>query len=351
MRYRQSAFAPRMTSLCNIDEYLIMTHLFSKTALAGALALLAAGSAFAQADAASFPNKMVTIVVGYPPGGGPDLSARLYAEKLSKRWGQSVVVENRAGVSGMIGASHVARANADGHTLLIAPNTFVSAPLFLPKDSIRVYAEKDFKPVFAPSKGAMIMLAHPSLGLKNAKDLVEHLKKTPNEAYASPGVGSPMHIAGELFKQSAGVNMMHVPYKGVAPAIADVLGGHVKITYSSTGAVASHIQSGTLIPLGVAEEERSALTPDIPTLKEQGFENASTGAWYGVYAPKNTPDAIVNKLNEDFNAILKDPDTLAKLKTLWEQPVGGPPSVLAEQVKAEYERYYTVAKRLNLLEE
>lgn len=327
-----------------------MSSLLTKTVLAGALALLATGSALAQ-PSASFPNKMVTLIVGYPPGGGPDLSARLFAEKLSARWGQTVVVENRAGVSGMIGASHVARANPDGHTLLLAPNTFVSAPLFLPKDSIRVHASTDFKPVFAPSKGAMVMVAHPSLGVKSAKELADYLKKNPNESYASPGVGSPMHIAGELFKQSAGVNMMHVPYKGVAPAIADVLGGHVKITYMSIGVVASHFQAGRLVPLGAAEETRSPLIPDIPTLKEQGFENASTGAWYGVYAPKNTPDALITKLNQDFNAVLQEPDTQAKLKTLWEQPVGGPPSVLADLVKAEYNKYHTVATQLNLIEQ
>ncbi|VCU71139.1 Tripartite tricarboxylate transporter family receptor [Pigmentiphaga humi] len=314
-----------------------------------ALSCVALAALAAPAQAQDFPSRPITIIVGYPPGGGPDIGARMLGEKLAARLHQPVIVENRAGVSGMIGAGAVARAPADGYTLLFAPNTFLIAPHVLPKGTnINLDVLHDFAPVIAPSKGAMIMVAHPSLGVHNAKELVALLKKQPGLAYATPGSGSPMHIAGELFKKSADVNMLHVPYKGVAPALADVVGGHVKITYAAIGVVAPHIAAGRLVALGAAEKERSPLMPELPTLAEQGFPNTATGAWYGVFAPKGTPAAVVDKLNKEFNAALQMPDTVAKLKNQWEVPLGGSPEDLARMAKAEYEDYGKIIKAFNI---
>ncbi|MBX6317163.1 tripartite tricarboxylate transporter substrate binding protein [Pigmentiphaga sp.] len=314
-----------------------------------ALGGLSASASVVHAQSADFPSKPITIVVGYPAGGGPDIGARMLGEKLAARMGQPVIVENRPGVSGMIGASSVARAPADGYTLLFAPNTFLIAPHVLPKGTnVRLDVLEDFTPVVAPSKGAMVLVAHPSLGVRNAKELVALLKKQPGLAYATPGSGSPMHIAGELFKKSAGVDMLHVPYKGVAPAIADVLGGHVKITYASIGVVAQHVAAGRLVALGMAEKERSPLMPELPTLAEQGYPNTATGAWYGVFAPKGTPPAVVEKLNSEFNAALRLPDVAAKLKQQWEVPLGGSPEDLARMARAEYDNYGKIVKEFNI---
>ena len=324
-----------------------MYALLRKFALALGCLPLAALTAHAQGN--DFPTKPITIIVGYPAGGGPDIGARMLGEKLAARLHQSVIVENRPGVSGMMGASAVARAPADGYTLLFAPNTFLIAPHVLPKGAnVNLDVLNDFVPIVAPSKGAMMMVAHPSLGVKNAKELVALLKKQPGLAYATPGSGSPMHIAGELFKKSAGVDMLHVPYKGVAPAIADVLGGHVKITYASIGVVAQHIAAGRLVALGMAEKERSPLMPDLPTLAEQGYPNTATGAWYGVFAPKGTPPAVGEKLNQEFNTVLRQPDTAAKLKQQWEVPLGGSSEDLARMARAEYESYGKIVKEFNI---
>ncbi len=326
-----------------------MIALLRKFVLAAGCVPLLAMVSPVQAQAPAYPTKPIVIVVGYPPGGGPDISARMMGEKLSARLGQVVLVENRPGVSGLIGASHVARAPADGYTLLLAPNTFLIAPQLLPKDaSVKLDVLEDFAPVISPTKGAMVMVAHPSLGVHNAKELVALLKKQPGLAYATPGAGSPMHIAGELFKKSAGVEMLHVPYKGVAPAIADVLGGHVKVSYASIGVVAAHIASGKLVALGLAEKERSALMPDLPTLVEQGYPDTSVGAWYGVFAPKGTPPAVIETLNKEFNAVLQMPETVAKFKTLWETPRGGSAADLAKLSRDEYNNYAKLIKEFKI---
>lgn len=306
--------------------------------------------ASAQAPAATpFPSKPIVIIVPNPPGGGPDVLARSLGEKLATRLGQPVVVENRPGASGMIGAAAVARAAPDGYTLMLSPNTVFSAPHVLPKGAgSQIDVLKDLAPVIQPTKGVMVMVANPSLGVKNAKDLVALVKKEPGLAYASAGNGSPMHIAGELFKKSAGVDMLHAPYKGIAPAISDVLAGHVKVTYGALGALGQHIESGRLVALGTAEAQRSPLMPNLPTLAEQGIPNVAVNAWYGVFAPKDTPTAVIDKLNAEINAVLQQPDMIARLKTTWEVPVGGTPQDLARAAKLEYDTTGKVVKEFNI---
>lgn len=321
-----------------------------KRTLPAAIAALSLLSCVAfSAHAQTYPAKSVTVVVAYPPGGGPDILARSLAEKLTQRLGQTVVVENKPGASGMIGAAQVARSPADGYTLLMAPNTFLIAPQVMTKGiAAQVDVLKDFTPIIEPSRGTMILAVHPSLGVKNAKELAALLKKEPGMGYATPGSGSPMHIAGELFKQAAGVDMTHVPYKGVAPAINDTVGGQVKIVYSALGAIGQYIASGRLIALAAVSKDRSPLMPELSTMAEQGFPSVEVNVWYGIYAPKNTPKPIVDKLNQEVNEILKTPDMIARMKTSWEVPVGGTPEALAAQSQREYVTFGKVIKEFNI---
>lgn len=325
-----------------------------KRTLTAALVALGLLSCVAlSAHAQTYPSKPVTIIVSYPPGGGPDVLARSLSEKLTQRLGQPVVVENKPGASGMIGAAQVARSPADGYTLLMTPNTFLLAPQVMTKGGIasQIDVLNDFTPIVEPSRGTMILAVHPSLGVKNAKELIALLKKQPGMAYATPGSGSPMHIAGELFKQQAGVDMIHVPYKGVAPAINDALGGQVKVVYSALGAIGQHIAAGRLIAVAAVSKERSPLMPDLQTLAEQGIPGVEVNAWYGLYAPKNTPREIVDKLNKEVNEILKMPDMVTRLKTSWEVPIGGTPDALAEQSQREYTSFGKVIKAFNITAE
>lgn len=314
------------------------------------LGLLSCAAVSVQAQ--TYPTKPVTIVVAFPPGGGPDNLARSLAEKLSPRLGQTVLVENRAGVSGMIGAAHVARSPADGYTLLMTPNTLLLAPQVMSKGiASQIDVLKDFTPIIEPSRGTMVMAAHPSLGVKNARELVEYLKKTPGVSYASAGAGSPTHIAGELFKQSAGVDMLHVPYKGIAPAITDAVGGQVKLVYSPLGAIAQHLASGRLVAISTVSKERSPLMPELATMEEQGFRGVEVNAWYGLFAPKGTPAAVVDRLNQEVNAILKMPDMAERLKASWETPVGGSAQALAKASQQEYADFGKVIKQFNITAE
>lgn len=210
-------------------------------------ACLLSGAAIAQ----SFPSKTISIVVPFPPGGGPDLLARVLAERLAPKLGQAVVVENKPGAGGLLGASGVAKAAADGHTLLLSPNTLVISPHVLPKGAgAGLDVQRDLVPVIAPVSTPMVLVANPALGVNNLAQLIALAKKQPGLPYASTGNGSPMHFAGEMFKKSAGVDLLHVPYRGTGPALTAVLGGEVKLLYIGLGGAAAHIKAGKLVPLG-----------------------------------------------------------------------------------------------------
>ena len=313
--------------------------------LVGAALATLAGAAAAQA----FPSKTLTIVVPFPPGGGPDVAARVLAEKIGPKLGQAVVVENKPGAGALVGASLVARAPADGHTLLLTPNTMVISPHVLPAGSGGgVDVHKDLVPVIAPATTPMSLLAHPSLGVKNLKELVEAAKKSPGIPYATAGNGSPMHFAGEMFKKSAKVDLLHVPYRGVAPSVTAALGGEVKLIYVALGGALAHIKAGKLVPLALTEDTRSQLLPDLSTATEQGFGNVEVNAWYGVFAPAGTPAAAVARINKEINDALKLPDVREKLGAAGLELLGGTPKVLADFMKADNERYGALARELNI---
>lgn len=310
-----------------------------------ALAWGAAVPALAQ----TYPSKAVTIVVPFPAGGGPDLLARILAEKMAGKLGQPVVVDNKPGAGGLLGASGVARSPADGHTLLLTPNTLIISPHVLPKGAGGgIDVNKDLLPIVAPVSTPMVLVVNPQLGVTKLKDLVALARKSPGLPYASTGNGSPMHFAGEMFKKSAGVDMLHIPYRGTGPALTAVLSGEVKLLYVGLGGVTQYLKSGKLVALAVTEKSRSSLMPDLPTMGEQGVPKVEVNAWFGLFAPAGTPAAVVTRLNQEVNDALKLPDVRERLTTAGLEVLGGSPQVLANFMKEDFERYGVIARELGI---
>ncbi|WP_423194634.1 Bug family tripartite tricarboxylate transporter substrate binding protein [Cupriavidus sp. H18C2] len=308
----------------------------------GTAALLSTAPSIAKGN---YPGKPITIVVAYPAGGDTDVLARLMAEKLAGRLKQSVVVENRTGAAGTIGSAYVARAAPDGYTLLLAPNTVSIAPLVLKAGTGASYdVLNDLTPIAELGTQSLFVVVNKNSGIGKMSDLVARAKAGKLETYATPGNGSPMHIMGELFNKSANVKISQVPYRGTAPAIVDVLGGQVPMTYVTYGAVAQYVGNGTLVPLAVADQKRSPFAPNVPTLAELGYKDVEIGAWQALLGPKNLPPEIVRLLNGHVNEILKQPDVVARMATIAVTPVGGEPAVLQKLIAADYARYTRLVK-------
>jgi tripartite-type tricarboxylate transporter receptor subunit TctC len=324
-------------------------HRTGRRALTLGLLGVALATALPLAMAQAFPGKPITIVVPFPPGGGPDLAARVLAEKLAPRFGQPVVVENRPGAGALLGAGAVARSAPDGHTLLLTPNTMVISPHVLaPGAGGGVDVHKDLVPVISPATTPMVMVANPQLGATNLKAALDAARKSPGLPYGSPGNGSPMHFAAEMLKRSAQVDLLHVPYRGVGPSIAAALSGEVKLLFTGLGGAVPHIKAGKLVPLALTEKQRSPLLPDVPTATEQGVAGVEVNAWYGVFAPTGTPPAVVTRLNREFNDALQLPEVREKLAGAGLDVLGGTPQVLADFMKADNERYGKLARELNI---
>jgi tripartite-type tricarboxylate transporter receptor subunit TctC len=325
---------------------------FRRRLLLVALAAFAAPSLAltgSPAHAQAWPAKPVTIVVSFPPGGDTDALARVFAEKLSQRIGQQVIVDNRTGASGTIGNAAVAKAAPDGHTLLFTPNTITTATMVLKPGTGATYdVLNDFAPVIQVGGQSLFLVVNASTGINTLGELVAAAKAGKITQYASPGSGTPMHILGELFNRSAGIKLQQVPYRGSGPAINDMLGGHVAMMYTTLGPVAPHIASGKMRNIGVADPRRSPLAPDVPTFAEGGVKDAEVGAWQGFMAPKGTSPAIVAAINGHVNEILKMPDVQQRMTTLALVPVGGPPEVLRSRLAADYERYAKIIKELGI---
>lgn len=315
----------------------------------GLLAVAAAVTLPFAAHAQAFPSRTVTLVVPFPAGGGPDLAARIIAEKLGPRLGQSVVVDNKPGAGALIGASFVAKSPADGHTLLLTPNTMVISPHVLAAGAGGgVDVHKDLAPVIAPATTPLVLVANPSLGAANLKAALDAARKTPGLPFGSAGNGSPMHFAGEMFKRSTKTDLLHVPYRGVAPSITAALSGEVKLLYVGLGGAVPHIKAGKLVPLAVTESKRSELLPDVPTATEQGVPGVEVNAWYGVFAPAATPAAIIARINREINDVIKLPEVRDKLMAAGVEVLGGSPQVLADFMKADTLRYGALARELNI---
>lgn len=312
-------------------------------ALAASFLATGAAPAFAQA----WPSKPVTIVVSYPAGGDSDAFARMYAEKLAPRLGQPVVVENRPGASGIIGNAYVAKAAPDGHTLLLTPNTISIATLVVKSSPATSYdVLNDFTPIVMTGTQPLFLVAGAGQP-RNLRDLLA-AARAKQMSYASPGSGSPMHILGEMFNKAAGVKLSHVPYRGVAPAVNDVLGGHVPLTWITWGPVAPHIAGGKMAALAVADRERSPLAPDVPTLRELGIADVEVGAWQGLMAPKGTSPEIVRTLGAHMNEILRMPDVDAKMRAFGAIPAGGDATRLARRNADDHVRFEKIIRELGI---
>ena len=310
-------------------------------------ALLATAQLSGTALAQAYPSKPITIVVAYPAGGDTDAMARLYAEKLSHRLGQPVLVDNRPGASGTIGTVHVGKAAPDGYTLLLAPNTFAIAQFVLKTASGSSYdVINGFTPIVQTSVQPMFVAASQSSGIKDLKALTAQGKRD-GLTYASPGSGSPMHIMGEMFNKAAGTKLAHIPYKGVAPAVNDLIGGHVPVTFMTWGPIAPY--AGTKVNvLAVADAQRSTLAPNVPTLGELGLKDVEVSAWQGLFGPKGMPAETVKLLNTHLNEILKMPDVVSKMATFGALPAGGDSARLAKTNAADFNRFGKLIKDLGI---
>ena len=310
-------------------------------------AFLAAAQLSGTALAQAYPSKPITIVVAYPAGGDTDAMARLYAEKLSHRLGQPVLVDNRPGASGTIGTVHVGKAAPDGYTLLLAPNTFAIAQFVLKTASGSSYdVINGFTPIVQTSVQPMFVAASQSSGIKDLKTLTAQGKRD-GLTYASPGSGSPMHIMGEMFNKAACTKLAHIPYKGVAPAVNDLIGGHVPVTFMTWGPIAPY--AGTKVNvLAVADAQRSTLAPNVPTLGELGLKDVEVSAWQGLFGPKGMPAETVKLLNTHLNEILKMPDVVSKMATFGALPAGGDSARLAKTNAADFNRFGKLIKDLGI---
>lgn len=275
------------------------------------------------------------IISPFPAGGPVDTLARLLAEGLTKRYGQPAVVENAAGAAGNIGMDKVKRAKGDGHTLLVIPaGNLTINPTLMPNFPFNI--EKDFVPVTMLAKAPNVVVASPSSGIKNAKELIAQAKAKPGTlSYASPGVGSGLHLAGELFKQQTGTDLLHVAYKGTAPALTDTVGGIVPLMFTNLPAALPFIHNGKLVAIGITEAQRSPVAPNIPTLAEQGVQGVNVTSWYGLLAPAGTPAPVAEQLARDAADILAKPEVQDKLKAQGMSQSTMTPAAFAKAMKDE----------------
>jgi tripartite-type tricarboxylate transporter receptor subunit TctC len=309
-------------------------------AVCAVLALAGVQSAQAQ----DYPTRPIRVVIAFPPGGPTDFVGRLITDKMTASLGQRVYIENRAGASGTVGADNVAKADPDGYSLFLTTSGAVAvAPHIL--QSVPYDPLKDFAPVALVTKVTEIIVVTPKLGIKNIKDLVALAKEKPGTvSFASTGIGSPPHLAQELLAASANVKFLHVPYRGAAPAVTDLLGGQVQVLAADLPVLISQIQAGAFLPIGAAADKRDAVLPDVPTLAEQGFANTEASNWYALLAPAKTPPAVIAKLNKAVNDALNDPEVHDKLVKSGATPVGGTPESLGAFMKSEYEKWGKVVK-------
>jgi tripartite-type tricarboxylate transporter receptor subunit TctC len=275
--------------------------------------LMAAPLVGAQSTAQSFPTKPIRFVVPFPPGGGNDILARALAPKMSELLGQQVVVDNRAGAGGNIGADFVAKSPPDGYTIVIASNQVTMNPWIYSKLPFDI--AKDFSPVAQIASVPMLLAINPEVPAKNLKEFIALAKAKPGSMnFSTPGLGTPQHIAFEVFNFDAGVKVTHVPYKGTSPSIVDLIGGQVQATIGTMASLEQHVKTGKVRAIAVSTPQRSPTMPDVPTIEEGGLKGYNVPLWYSVLAPANTPKEIVAKISASIRDALKDPQTKAQLE-------------------------------------
>ena len=293
----------------------------------------------------------ITLVAPFPPGGPVDTLSRILADGLQKKYSQVVVVENLPGASGNLGIDKVRKAKPDGKTLLVIPaGNLTINPTLMPNFPFNI--ERDFVPITMLAKAPNVLVANAQSKVGNVRELIAQAKSKPNQfSYASPGIGSGLHLAGELFKQLTDTDLLHVPYKGTGPALNDVLGGSVPLMFSNLPAVLGHIRSGKLIALGLTDNLRTAVAPDIPTLTEQGVSGVVVTSWYGILAPAGTPVALVEQLARDAAEILSQANIKEQLKSQGLTDATQKPSEFALHIKQETQTWARIIKTRGIVAE
>jgi tripartite-type tricarboxylate transporter receptor subunit TctC len=310
------------------------------------LALIASHAALAQ----TWPARPVRVVVPFPPGGGTDIVARTVTPKMAEILGQPFVIENRAGAGGNIGTEFVAKSAPDGYTLLVASASTAINTTLVPNLSWAF--ERDFAPVVLMVVNNHLLAAHPSVQANNVRELLALARAKPGQVtYASYGNGSSAHLSAELFKLMAGVDLLHVPYKGAAPAVNDLLGGQVNIMFADVAALLSHIKSGKLKALGIGAAKRFEGLPDVPTIDESGVPGFEAGGFLGLVAPAGTPPAVIQALNAAAQKSLAVPEVRDRLLGLASPPVGGTPEQFASHIKREIDKWARVIRAANIKSE
>ena len=298
----------------------------------------------AAGDAASaYPNRPLRFVVPFAAGGPSDVMARTLGQKMSQDWGQAVVVDNRTGAAGIIGADIVAKSAPDGYTLLMAQvGDTISMSLY---SKLPYNFEKDFAPITLVGQTPFILVTHPSVPAKNVQELIALAKSKPGAlSFASGGTGVASHLAGELFKSTAGIDVVHIPYKGQAPATADLLGGQVAFMFNNPITSLAHIKAGRLRALAVSTAKRFTGLPDVPTVAESGFAGFDVGFWLGTLAPAGTPRPIIDKLNAEMAGIVRLPDVIERLAAMGVETIGNAPGEFARVIHADVVRWAKVVR-------
>ena len=311
------------------------------------LAALALASVAGAAHAQAWPSKPVSLVVPFPAGGTTDVLARALAERLSPAIGQPVIVENKPGAGATIGADHVAKAKADGHTLLIgAVHHTIASSVYkkLPYDF-----QKSFEPVTVIAMVPNVLVVNARTPAKNVNELVALIKAKPAEAsYGSNGNGTAQHLIGTQFQQQTGTRLQHIPYKGSGPLATDLLGGQILMSFDTITPVLPHIKAGKLSPLAVTTAKRSPALPDVPTLQEAGLKDFDIGTWFGVLAPVGTPKPVLDRLSAEATKIIQSPDFRKRMDDIGAQPVGNSPAEMAAQIRSETDKFSLLVKAANV---
>ncbi|MBX3664818.1 MAG: tripartite tricarboxylate transporter substrate binding protein [Burkholderiales bacterium] len=316
-----------------------MKNIFLQAVIVLGLSFAVCGGGLAQ----GYPERAVRLVVPYSPGGGTDIIGRVVAQNLTNSLGQQVVVDNRAGAGGTIGTEIVAKAAPDGYTLLMVPTSHVINPSIYPKLSYDTV--KQFSSITLAASATIVLGTHPSVPAKTVGELLALAKARPGELnFGSAGNGTVFHLTGELFKRQAGIDMVHVPFKGGGPVIAALAGGQISLAFETMLAMFPHMQAGRIRPLAVTGAKRSSVMSELPTVAELGFPDIVAENWYGFYAPAGTPAAVITKLNAEIARILKQPDVKKRFQELGTEVVGSTPKELDDYIRKEMAKWSRTAK-------
>jgi len=299
------------------------------------------------AAAQAWPAKPVKIIVPFPAGGPTDVLTRALAEKLSTAWGQPVVVDNKPGAGGSIGADFVAKSAPDGYTLVMATSSTHSIGPYLGK--VPYDPQKDFTPIVYVGKATNILVVSPALNIHSLNELIDYARKNPGKVnYATSGIGSISHLTSEMFASMAGVKIVHVPYKGTQLSMPDLMSGQVSMLFDSVLTAKPHIDAKRLVGLAVSSKERSALVPGMPTMSESGLAGFDSWTWFGIFGPAGTPQAVVERVNADMNRIVSDPAIKERFAQLGFETAGGTPAQFAAVVQSEARKWSQVIRDANV---